>query len=134
MSKASREDRSMSLINKAHLLIMWTVDSDDEGEWDRIFASHGQWMLNHPREGETALLSYTVSKGPELSDPLDPSSEATGKTIYVLDEYYETPAGITRHWQEAMQTWADDLGAVVQAGSRAKVSTLHSGAVIQALW
>ena len=113
---------------------MWTVDSDDEGEWDRIFASHGQWMVDHPREGETALLSYTISKGPELSDPLDPSSEATGKTIYVLDEYYETPAGITRHWQEAMQTWADDLGAVMQAGSRAKVSTLHSGAVIQALW
>ena len=124
----------MSLINKAHLLIMWTVDSDDEGEWDRIFASHGRWMLDHPREGETALLSYTISKGPELSDPLDPSSEATGKTIFVLDEYYETPAGITRHWQEAMQTWADDLGAVMQAGSRAKVSTLHGGAVIQALW
>ena len=124
----------MSLINKAHLLIMWTVDSDDEGEWDRIFASHGQWMVDHPREGETALLSYTISKGPELSNPLDPSSEATGKTIYVLDEYYETPAGITRHWQEAMQTWADDLGAVMQAGSRAIVSTLHSGAVVQALW
>jgi hypothetical protein len=134
VSKASGRDRSMSLINKAHLLIMWTVDSDDEGEWDRIFASHGQWMVDHPREGETALLSYTISKGPELSKPLDPSSEATGKTIYVLDEYYETPAGVTRHWQEAMERWADDLGAVMQASSRATVSTLHSGVVIQALW
>ena len=75
----------MSLKDKAHLVIMWTVDSADEVEWDRIFASHGQWMADHPREGETALLSYTISKGPELSKPLDPSSEATGKTIYVLD-------------------------------------------------
>jgi hypothetical protein len=124
----------MSLKDKAHLVIMWTVDSADDDEWDRIFASHGQWMADHPREGETALLSYTISKGPELSKPLDPSSEATGKTIYVLDEYYETPAGVTRHWQEAMERWADDLGAVMQASSRATVSTLHSGVVIQALW
>ena len=83
----------MSLQGNAHLVIMWTVDSDDEGEWDRIFASHGRWMVDHPREGETALLSYTISKGPELSNPMDPSSEATGKLIYVLDEYYQTRPG-----------------------------------------
>ena len=124
----------MSLQGNAHLVIMWTVDSEDESEWDRIFASHGRWMVNHPREGETALLSYTISKGPELSNPMDPSSEATGKLIYVLDEYYQTPAGISRHWQEAMASWADDLGAVTQVSSRARVSTLHSGTVIHALW
>ena len=84
-------------------------------------------MVDHPREGETALLSYTISKGPELSNPMDPSSEATGKIIYVLDEYYQTPAGISRHWQEAMTSWADDLGAVTEASNRAKVSTLHGG-------
>ena len=124
----------MSLQGNAHLVIMWTVDSEDESEWDRIFASHGRWMVDHPREGETALLSYTISKGPELSNPMDPSSEATGKLVYVLDEYYQTPAGISRHWQEAMTSWADDLGAVTAASSRATVSTLHSGRVIQALW
>ena len=70
-------------------------------EWDRIFASHGEWMKGHPRDGDTALLSYTISKGPELSNPLDPNSEPTGKTIYVLDEYYESPAGVARHWQDA---------------------------------
>jgi hypothetical protein len=54
--------------------------------------------------------------------------------MYVLDEYYESPAGITRHWEEAMETWADDLGAVVQGSARATVSTLHSGRVVNALW
>jgi hypothetical protein len=65
---------------------------------------------------------------------LDPSSEPTGRTVFVLDEYYESPAGITRHWEEAMETWADDLGAVVQGSARATVSTLHGGTVVNALW
>jgi hypothetical protein len=34
----------MSFMDKAHLVILWTVDSGDEREWDRIFASHGEWM------------------------------------------------------------------------------------------
>ena len=54
----------MSFMDKAHLVILWTVDSGDEGEWDRIFASHGEWMTGHPRQGDAALLSYTISKGP----------------------------------------------------------------------
>ena len=124
----------MSLMGKAHLVIMWTVDSGDEAEWDRIFASHGKWMAGHPREGDVALLSYTISKGPERSDPMDPASDETGKTMYVLDEYYESPTGIQRHWEEAMSAWAEDLGAVVQASARATVSTLHSGTVVNAQW
>src|SRR5687767_7187460 len=90
----------MSFMDKAHLVILWTVDSGDEGEWDRIFASHGEWMTGHPRQGDAALLSYTISKGPEHSNPLDRSSEPTGKTIYVLDEYYESSAGVARHWED----------------------------------
>ena len=98
---SDRRDVPMSLMGKAHLVIVWTVDSSDEGEWDRIFTSHGEWMTGHPRDGDVALLSCTISKGPERSNPLDPSSEPTGKTMFVLDEYYESPAGITRHWEEA---------------------------------
>jgi hypothetical protein len=131
--ESGRKDLRMSLMGKAHLVILCTVDSGDEGEWDRIFASHGEWMAGHPREGDVALLSYTISKGPERSNPLDPSSEPTGKTIYVLNEYYEAPAGVARHWEETMEKWAD-LGAVVQASTRATVSTLHSGTVVNALW
>jgi hypothetical protein len=123
----------VSHMGKTHIIIMWTVGADDVAEWDRIFASHGEWMKGHPREGDAALLSYTISKGPELSNPLDPNSEPTGNTIFVLDEYYESPAGVPRHWQDAMDNW-QDLGAVVESSAKAKVATLHSGTVVQALW
>ena len=72
----------MSYMGKTHIIIMWTVNPEDVAEGDRIFASHGEWMKGHPREGDEALLSYTISKGPELSNPLDPTSDPTGKTIY----------------------------------------------------
>jgi hypothetical protein len=42
----------------------------------------------HYRTGEKALLSYNVSKGPELSDP-DPNSAPTGNTCFILSEIYE---------------------------------------------
>ena len=69
----------MSHMGKSHLIIMWTVGADDVAEGDRIFASHAEWMKGHPREGDVALLEYTVSKGPELSNPLDPSFGADRK-------------------------------------------------------
>src|SRR5512132_818732 len=106
---------SMSHLGKSHLVIMWTVGPDDVAEGDRIFASHGEWMKGHPREGDEALLEYSISKGPELSNPMDPNSEPTGKTIFVLDEYYESPAGIARHWQDATDNWSD-LSAVMAWG------------------
>ena len=110
-----------------------TVGPDDVAEGDRIFASHGEWMKGHPREGDVALLDYTISKGPELSNPMDPNSEPTGKTIFVIDEYYESPAGIARHWQDAMDNWTD-MSAVMAWSAKGTVATLHNGTALQALW
>ena len=123
----------MSHMGETHLTIMFTVDAEDVAEGDRLFASHGQWMKGHPREGDVALLEYTVSKGPELSNPLDPNSEPTGRTIFVLDEYYASPAGIARHWQDSADNWPD-MSAVLAWGAKAEVATLHNGTPIQALW
>lgn len=124
----------MSHVGKTHLVIMWTVGREDVAEMDRIFASHAEWMTGHPREGDTALLSYTVSKGPELSNPLDPASSPTGKTVYVLDEIYASPAGVARHWQDAVENWGPDLGAVMTLATRATVATQHGGTVVHGLW
>ena len=122
----------MSHKGKSHLVIMITVGPDDVAEGDRIFVSHGEWMKGHPREGEVALRDYTISKGPELSNPLDPSSEPTGKTIFVIDEYYESPAGIAGHWQ-ATSTWSDMPAALAWMG-KATVATLRNGTAVQGLW
>jgi hypothetical protein len=125
----------MSHLGKTQFAIMMTVGPNDVAEADRIFASHGEWMKGHPREGDVALLEYTISTGPELSNPLDPSSEPTGKTIFLLSEFYESPAGIARHWQDAMASWPD-LASVVELSGRDSVTlvTLHSGTAVQALW
>jgi hypothetical protein len=123
----------MSNLGKTHIIIMWTMGPDDVAAGDRFFASHGEWMKAHPREGDTALLSYSISKGPELANPLDPNSAPTGNTIYVLDEFYESPAGVARHWKDAIDNWKD-LGALVEWSAKGKVATLHSGTAVQALW
>jgi len=125
----------MSHLGKTQITIMFTVGPDDVAEADRIFAGHAEWMKGHPREGDVALLEYTVSKGPELSNPLDPGSEPTGKTIFLLNEFYESPAGIANHWQDATANWPD-LASVMELSARdsVTVTTLHSGTAVQALW
>ena len=62
---------------KTDIVVKWIASTDEDvAEGDRIFASHATWMQGHSREGSTALLSYRISKGPELADPLDPTSRA----------------------------------------------------------
>ena len=75
----------------------------------------------------------TRRKGAELSNPLDPSSEPTGRTIFVLDEYYESPAGIATHWQETTANWSD-VPDVMAWSARADIATLHNGTAVHALW
>jgi hypothetical protein len=123
----------VSNIGKTHIIIMWIVGEDDVAEGDRIFASHAEWMKGHPRKGDEALLSYSISKGPELSNPMDPTSGPTGNTIFVLDEFYESPAGVPRHWKDAIDNW-QDVGAIMEWTAKTKVATLHSGTAVQALW
>jgi len=77
----------MATKGKAQLLITFVVSPDKVHKIDSLVASHGDWMeKTHHRDGSKALLSYNFSKGPELANPLDPGSKATGNTRYVLDE------------------------------------------------
>ena len=88
------------------LTFVFTATPDQVAEGDRLFASHAPWMeRTHPREGDLALLHYNVVKGPELSNPLDPYSRPTGNTCFVLDEVYETPAGLDDHWKQGAGNW-----------------------------
>jgi hypothetical protein len=67
--------------------------------------------------------------GPELSNPMDPNSEPTGKTIFVLDEHYESPAGIARHWQDTTDNWPD-MSAAMAWAAKGTVATLHNGTAL----
>ncbi|HZK37156.1 MAG TPA: hypothetical protein VFC57_09435, partial [Aeromicrobium sp.] len=47
-------------------------------------------------------------------------SEPTGNTIFVVDECYETPAGIARHWQDTTEDWPEMSSAAQIPNNQAK--------------
>jgi len=121
-------------IGKTQITIIFIAPPNLVAEGDRIWGSHAAWMeRTHYKEGELALLRYNIVKGPELSNPLDPSSKPTGNTMFVLDELYETQAGLDDHWKQAAESWKD-FGAVAEWADKCKVVTSHGGKVIQGLW
>jgi hypothetical protein len=119
---------------KTQLLITFVASPDKVAEIDRLVESHGSWMAkSHHRKGPNALLSYNFSKGPELQNPLDPSSAATGNTRYVLNEIYESRAGIEDHWSQAQESWRD-FAPMVEMISNCNPQTLHCGSIAESLW
>jgi hypothetical protein len=124
----------MDYTGKVHLVFIFKAEQADVAEGDRLFASHKEWMAKtHHRDGEKALLTYNVSKGGDPSDPFDPASTPTGKTVYVLDEIYDSQAGIADHWQQAMSNW-DDFKAFLAWIRKGGASAQHSGTVVNSLW
>ena len=119
---------------KTQLLITWVASPDKVSEMDRLVESHGSWMAKtHDRDGSNALLSYDIAKGPELENPLDPSSKSTGSTRYVLSEVYASPAGIENHWRQSQESWSD-FAAMVEMLGGCNTQTLHGGSIAQSLW
>ena len=124
----------MDYRGKIHLNFVFKADQADVAEGDRLFASHNMWIATtHHRDGDKALLTYNVSKGNDLFNSLDPNSSPTGKTVYVLDEIYESPAGIADHWQQAMSSW-EDFNAFMAWAQKCEISAQHSGTVVNSLW
>lgn len=119
---------------KIQLTFVITAPPDQVAEGDRIFRSHGPWMeRTHHRSGEKALLTYNVSKAPELSNPMDPSSAPTGNTCYILSEIYETGAGVTDHFQQAMSNW-QDFPALLAWLEKCQVTAVPAAPIFNSLW
>jgi hypothetical protein len=124
----------MAYKGKTHLTFIFKANPSDVAEGDRLFASHNEWMAKtHHRQGERALLTYNVSKGSDPSNTFDPNSAPSGKTVYVLDEIYESPAGIADHWQQAMSSWKD-FQAFMAWAQKCEAVAQHSGNVVNSLW
>jgi len=128
------ERNHMSHKGKTQVTFIFTASPQQVAEGDRLFGSHADWMeKTHYRDGDLALLHYNVVKGSELSNPLDPSSEPTGNTCFVLDEVYEKPAGLADHWQKGAESWADFNAFLAWAGE-VDVAVLHGSPVTHSLW
>jgi len=119
---------------KIQLTFIITAAPGQAKEGDRIFQSHALWMeATHHRSGGKALLSYNVSKAPELSNPMDSQSAPTGNTCFVLTEIYETEAGVADHFQQAMASWKD-FPALGKWLEKCKVTGVPVASIINSLW
>lgn len=124
----------MSHQGKVQLTFVIVAPPDQVEEGDRIFRSHGPWMAaTHHRTGDKALLSYNVSKAPELSNAFDPTSAPTGNTCFILSEIYETEAGVAEHFQMAQSTW-QDFAALVKWTEKCSVTGLPAAPINNSLW
>lgn len=119
---------------KTHLTFVIIAPPDQVAEGDRIFASHGPWMKStHHREGDKAMLSYEVSKSPELTNPMDPGSEPTGNTVFVLTEVYESDAGVQDHFQQASTNWSE-FDALGEWLGKCRIVGAPAARIINSLW
>lgn len=124
----------MSYKGKTQLLITITATPDQVEEGDRIFRSHVTWMeATHHRDGDKALLTYNVSKAQELSNPMDLNSAPTGNTCFILNEIYESDAGVADHFQKAMTGW-QDFPAFAEWLEKCKVTAVPAAAIFNSLW
>ncbi len=124
----------MSNQGKIQLNYVIVVPSEEVAEGDRIFKSHGPWMEGtHHRSGEKTLLSYELSKAPELSNPFDTNSAPTGNTCFILSEVYETEAGVTDHFARAMEDW-EDFPALVKWLGKCQVTGVPAAQIVNSLW
>lgn len=124
----------MAYKGKIQLTYVIVAPPEAVAEGDRIFLSHGPWMeATHHRAGEKALLNYNLSKAPELSNPLDPSSARTGNTCFILSEVYESEGGVKDHFAQSMEKWKD-WPALVTWLQKCKVTGLPAARIVNSLW
>ena len=87
----------------------------------------------HHRSGDKALLSYNVSKAPELSNPVDSKSTPTGNTLFILNEIDKTQAGVVDHFEMSESSW-QDFPAALKWIKKCKVTGLAGAPIINSLW
>ena len=123
----------MAHLGKIQLIFTITATPELVAEGDRLFASHAPWIEStHHRTGDKALLSYNVSKAAELKNPLDPSAGATGNTCSVLNEIYESEAGVADHFAMAMSGWSD-FSAFVEWLGKCKTAVVPAAKIFKSL-
>ena len=124
----------MTYHDKIQLTLVIIAPPDQAEEGDRLFRSHRSWMeATHHRSGEKALLSYNVSKGPELSNPPDLNSAPTGNTCFVLSEIYESKAGVLDHFKQSDENWGD-VQAFREWLEKCKVTLVSAASIFNSLW
>lgn len=115
-----------------HTLVI-VVPPEHVEEGRRIFASHAAWMRQtHAHKGAGALLSYDVSEGRDLANPLDPDS-ATGDTCFVVSEVYQSESGVDDHLSRAQASW-EEFPTFMAWMDKCRPSIVRSARIFNSLW
>ena len=107
------------------------VPAADIEKVESLLASHRAFMEStHTVDGDknVRLNSYTVLKGPEMKNPMDPSQGTTGSMFYILTEHYETPNGLKKHL-EAGSKWKD-IGTMQEMMGKYAIGMTYPGFVV----
>lgn len=115
-----------------HINAVIAVPAAREADGDALFVKHKAWVQS--THSSLGLLFYTVTKNKELSVPLDPSSEPTGRVIFSVNEIYTSPAGLMKHWGMAKTEsgFFDEFVAFFTAEG-STVLAMHGAPVIHSL-
>ncbi|MGA7689099.1 MAG: hypothetical protein WCA29_07695 [Jiangellales bacterium] len=116
----------MDYTGRTQWSLMFVCPADLEAEADRIVASHAEWMQRtHHREGEKALLQYTVTKAPH--------PEQDDAVVYAMTEIYQSPAGVEDHSKQAHETF-EDLPAFHALLGQSEGPWRVNGTISHSLW
>ena len=123
----------VTAVGQPSVHIVWRVPEADEAEIDAYWKGHETWMRGShvmSLEGDDAdkprLTSFSINKGKELNNPMDPSSGFTGNLMYIMSETYVAPEGVASHMAKAGAEWAgmpdlpvkhEKYGVFMEAGS-----------------
>lgn len=119
----------MSTSDTRQIIFILTVPHSLLADAERLVASHAAWVTGtHDREGEGALLGYSLVRGEELSNPMDLASPPTGNTLFAITETYATEAGVADHWRRSL-SW-DDFRPFLELVSKVKVTVMPSATVV----
>jgi hypothetical protein len=125
-----KKELKMIYDGKVQVTMVFIAPADLESEGDRIWDSHAEWMKKtHYREGDKALLQYTVAKG----------ADEEGNVHFIVTEIYKSAAGHKDHKEQAGQTWVDfeDWKNWVDQCKRSipvQKRSIKVGTVVKSLW
>ena len=109
----------LTAIGQPSIHLVWRVPPADEAKIDAYWKSHEKFMRSAHTMGlsgndavKPRLTSFSINKGKELNNPLDPSSGFSGNILYTMSETYAAPEGIGSHLAKAGADWPGmaDLG------------------------
>ena len=111
---------------KAQFFLALKCAAEHEVEGDRFFARHAEWMeRTHPKEGDTALLQYTVSK----------RLDGEGNVLFLLAEVYETSAGVENHSRLAHENEGEpDMASLRALVDKCETIGFGASDVVHSLW